>query len=410
LEWLHAQQDPVKLYWAGRDDQLEIAGVGCADRVSSIDSSDYAALLHRLRATISAGRGDARYFGGIRFDADGKRSEEWSSFGSYHFWLPRFEVHTDPSGSELVCNLAFPDDLGSLDGVVSSLFDLRWPTGLKPLLVRAASRRDTPDRASWAINVRRALDLFKQSELEKVVLARRTLIECEERPDPTTLLGQLRRATHEAFFFLFQPQDQVAFVGASPERLYSRSGRFVTSEAVAGTRARGRTQETDARTARELLASPKDRLEHEFVRQSISAALGPLCTTFHQDDSLSVMTLGSRMHLLSHMWGTLGHGVSDAELLRVLHPTPAVGGHPTRRAMRTIGAMEGFDRGWYAGPVGWIGADAAEFAVGIRSGIVANDRIALFSGAGIVEGSTPEGEWQEIEQKMSDFTKLLIDS
>jgi menaquinone-specific isochorismate synthase len=99
--------------------------------------------------------------------------------------------------------------------------------------------------------------------------------------------------------------------------------------------------------------------------------------------------------------------VTAVELLAALHPTPAVGGVPRDAALGAIRAQEPFDRGWYAGPVGWIGADAAEFAVGIRSGLVWPDRLALYSGAGIVEGSVPDREWDEIEQKIADFAAVL---
>jgi menaquinone-specific isochorismate synthase len=94
-------------------------------------------------------------------------------------------------------------------------------------------------------------------------------------------------------------------------------------------------------------------------------------------------------------------------VLGALHPTPAVGGYPRAGALGDIRALEPFDRGWWAGPVGWIGADGAEFAVGIRSGLVRGERLALFSGAGIVSGSVPEGEWAEIEQKIGDFTRMF---
>jgi menaquinone-specific isochorismate synthase len=105
--------------------------------------------------------------------------------------------------------------------------------------------------------------------------------------------------------------------------------------------------------------------------------------------------------------GTLQEGVSDAEVLDALHPTPAVGGYPRVEAFEEIRDLEPFDRGWYAGPVGWIGADSAEFAVGIRSGLVSGRKLSLFSGAGIVAGSTAEDEWTEIEQKIDDFTRIF---
>jgi menaquinone-specific isochorismate synthase len=99
--------------------------------------------------------------------------------------------------------------------------------------------------------------------------------------------------------------------------------------------------------------------------------------------------------------------VTDAEVLLALHPTPAVGGYPRREALEEIRALEPFDRGWYAGPVGWIGAEGSEFAVGIRSGLVRGNSLALFSGAGIVAGSVPEDEWAEIEQKIGGFVRVF---
>jgi menaquinone-specific isochorismate synthase len=116
------------------------------------------------------------------------------------------------------------------------------------------------------------------------------------------------------------------------------------------------------------------------------------------------MKLARGRHLRSKVHGTLREGVTDAVLLDALHPTPAVGGHPRDEALEEIRALETFDRGWYAGPVGWIGAEDSEFAVGIRSGLVRGGTLALFSGAGIVAGSVPDEEWAEIEQKIGDFT------
>jgi len=125
------------------------------------------------------------------------------------------------------------------------------------------------------------------------------------------------------------------------------------------------------------------------------------------EERLSEMKLARGRHLVSRARGTLREGVTDWDVLEALHPTPAVGGHPKEEALAEIRTSEPFDRGWYAGPVGWISADAAEFAVGIRSGLVSGRTLRLFSGAGIVAGSVPEEEWAEIEQKIGDFTRIF---
>jgi len=122
-----------------------------------------------------------------------------------------------------------------------------------------------------------------------------------------------------------------------------------------------------------------------------------------------VLKLPHVQHLKASLNGRLKPGVSDSDLLVSLHPTPAVGGYPTDRAVDEIFSLALFDRGWYASPTGWIGADAAEFCVAIRSGLIDRNRLALFSGAGIVAGSRPEREWDEIENKIGSFLSLITE-
>jgi menaquinone-specific isochorismate synthase len=158
---------------------------------------------------------------------------------------------------------------------------------------------------------------------------------------------------------------------------------------------------------RDLLGSEKDQREHAYVRESISEALIPLCETFYIDPVASEMKLTRGWHLLSRSRGMLRRDIHGSEVMRALHPTPAVGGYPTDAAMKGIRKREPFDRGWYAGPVGWIGSRGAEFAVALRCGLVKGRELSLFSGAGIVEGSRPADEWKEIEQKVSDFIRIF---
>lgn len=410
LRWLKYQQDAVKIYWSGRDDDRTVAGIGVADMFSKEGFSDYEALLTQVHTAILSGDEGLRYYGGIRFDRKQGIEPDWAPLGAYRFWLPRFELQTEAGQSKLICNLALPRDADRLDEILHWLDHLYFPVspnGDQATLGTLRSRANEPGPADWCDHVGWALDAFAATRLEKVVLARKATFTFAQNLPALELLDRLQSNTPECFHFYFQPEPNVAFIGASPERLYRRQVRQVETEAVAGTRPRGDTPEADARFAEELLQSEKERREQEYVRQSIAHAIAPFCSSFHQDADRSVMKLAQRMHLLSRFHGTLRAEVSDADLLRALHPTPAVGGYPTTDALRTIAALEPFDRGWYAGPVGWAGADSAEFAVAIRSGLVLGNRLALFSGAGIVQGSEPEAEWDEIEQKISDFTKLL---
>ena len=130
------------------------------------------------------------------------------------------------------------------------------------------------------------------------------------------------------------------------------------------------------------------------MRESIRKALDPLCQEFRIDEEASGLQQARRWHLVSRSSGLLQRGVHGSDVMEALHPTPAVGGYPVEPALAAIRDLEGFDRGWYAGPVGWIGPQGAEFAVALRCGLVRDRTLFLFAGAGIVEGSDPAAEWQ----------------
>lgn len=408
FRWLSEQEMFPKVYWSGREDRAGVAAVGAAD-LREAGVSEGAGSLSKLLASLpDSGVSGARYYGGARFDPLGKPDEEWAAFSAYRFVLPRFELHAGETETTLVCNLVLPKDTAYASKIVQDIEDLSFPEGTSgSLLPTPVLREDSPDLKGWRENVERALGAFSEGRLGKVVLARRAEFGFDGDLDPTLLLESLRAATPDCFHFYAEPEDGKAFLGASPERLFRREGRLVESEAVAGTRPRGASSADDEGLRDDLLHSAKDRVEHTYVSKGIREALGPLCEELEIEDHVSEMKLARGRHLRSKVRGTLRQGVTDAGLLDAMHPTPAVGGYPRGEALERISALEPFDRGWYAGTVGWIGADASDFAVGIRSGLVRGQTLALFSGAGIVAGSVPDEEWAEIEQKIGDFTGMF---
>lgn len=411
LKWLHAQPAAVKTYWADRDDAFTMAGVGVAHTVTGDESvPPYGPLFEQLRSGLSCAHPNLRYYGGFRFDAGRGTDPQWSRWGTYRFVIPRFEVLRTETGCCVVCNAHCGN--GHADEEVAAIErDLACLTlsedGRLDSTLRMLSRTDRPDRERWSAMIGDALGAFQRGELKKVVLARESRFEFATPPDPLHLLRRLSDAVGNAYLLMFQPCEGSSFLGASPERLYRRVGGYIQSEALAGTRPRGDSEAADAAFADVLLHDDKELREHGYVADGIRGAFESLCSEVREEEALSLVRLRDCQHLIRRFEGMLAEGKGEAEILEALHPSPAVGGAPGRAALDWIAREEPFDRGWYAGPVGWVGYESSEFAVGIRSGLIDGNAMSLYAGAGIVPGSDAAREWAEIESKLETFFTVL---
>ncbi|MGO9657725.1 MAG: isochorismate synthase MenF, partial [Acidimicrobiales bacterium] len=200
------------------------------------------------------------------------------------------------------------------------------------------------------------------------------------------------------------------FIGASPETLVRRTGRDVLSHPLAGTVARSGDTATDAALLAGLMASGKDRHEHQLVVDEIAAKLRPLCRQLEVPPVPSVLALRNVSHLGTELRGTLADGAtSSLALAALLQPTPAVGGLPSEAALSWQRANEGFDRGTYAGPVGWVDSRGdGEWALGLRSADVSGPHAALYAGNGIVAASSPEAELAETQLKLQALLAAMV--
>ena len=419
LAWLDAQTGSHRTYWRGRGEDEARASVGAA----LVVDGPLAEVAGRVARVLDALPPNARLTTTARFDARAEVGAEWAPFGSARFVLPRVEVRSDGRTASVAVHVAPGESPEAAHAAVEGLRPAAPPRSAD--LALPFMRRDDPDRAEWGRMLRWALGALAGADLrveggalQKVVLARRARFLFEEAVDPFALLRRLEAATPRCFHALVEAAGPeggaggAAFLTATPERLFRLDGRALQTEAVAGTRPRAASDAADDRLRDELLGSEKDRREHGFVRDRIAAALAPLTVALDVDGDASAMTLARGRHLYTGVRGTLAGGVGALDVLRALHPTPAVGGTPTDLALDAIDRLEPFDRGLYAGPVGWVGRDgagreAAEVAVGIRSGLVEGRTLSLYSGAGIVVGSDPAAEWAEIEHKIGDFARVL---
>ena len=416
LGWLSSQKDRAKTYWCGREQSrhcgFEMAGIGLADVVTAKEPLPYATVFDKLRSRLSSRFKNLRYYGGFRFYDKREVDKSWGKFGSFRFIIPKWEIYSAGGEVYFACNIqlepgSISPELG--DNLLNELDSLHFACShSNSYFPHPVSRMDTPNENAWQDMIERSLEAFETGELQKVVLARKSLFSFAEILEPLSLLRRLKSSSPNRFYFYFQPVQHVAFLGGSIERLYCKENRMLKSEAIAGTRRRGQTVAQDAELAKDLLQCDKDLREHNFVVENIKENLNKLCHTVDIDDEITILKLSQVQHLRCRLQGILAEDISDAEILQTMHPTPAVGGSPTEKAIAAIKKLEPFDRGWYAAPIGWVSHDASEFAVGIRSGLVAGNKLALYSGAGIVKGSTPKGEWAEIENKIANFMNAIM--
>jgi menaquinone-specific isochorismate synthase len=402
--WAVQQTHDEKLYWSDRNGAVEVAGIGEALVLSpsNPDTLDIGDIFDYGRKVLSSRHKHQRLYGGFSF-AD-STSEQWKPFGRYRFIAPSIEVGRDGDDYYAACQWRGNDEQKrALETLLKSthLSDSASPTHI------AQERVDTPTRVKWMENIERLLDLFEQGKVDKVVMARESKFLFNTPVDAFSLLKHLRDNTMRSYHYAFQAPQQSTFIGASPERLFKRDGELLYSEALAATRPRGTTLQEDDALAHSLLTSEKDHHEHQLVLDRIMILLGEFCSSISRDRGTEVLKLRHCQHLLCKVGGQLNHGDCDAEVLAKLHPTPAVGGTPKEEALHWIAELENFDRGWYAAPVGWISHDAVEFAVAIRSALVQGETVSVYTGAGIVPGSKPKAEWNEIENKMSEFRALF---
>lgn len=258
----------------------------------------------------------------------------------------------------------------------------------------------------WQEAVAEVVAAIRAGTVEKVVMARDVVARTSADVDVRHLLRNLADQYPTCWTFAVD-----ALVGATPELLVRRDQGLVACRVLAGTIQRTGDDAADLRHAAELARSSKDLGEHELAVQSVAEALGPYCSSFNVPDSPFVLHLPNVMHLASDVTGVVDRQTSPSSLAlaAALHPTAAVGGTPTPRAVEVLAESERMDRGRYAGPVGWMGADGdGEWGIALRSGEVTGPRsVRLFAGCGIVAASDPAAEVRESEAKLNPMRSAL---
>jgi len=369
----------------------------------------------------------ARLHGGFAFDAKGladraigdvRQAEFWDAFPAARFVLPSVEVEADEDGAWLTITRRFPErtpEADALDALRGRAERTReqlvegersGPAPRPP--PSAVSIEESVGPQIWASGVDRILSAIRRGEAYKVVLARPLDVTLREALDSTSVLTALRAANPLAHTYLVQFAPDRFLLGASPELIGSLRGGSFKTMAVAGSAPRGVDPDADDRLGRQLLASQKDRIEHEIVVEDIIEHLGGLGLRVGEVPEPDLLRLPRIQHLRTRLQAPVPNELRALALIRALHPTAAVCGRPRGAALEILAEQEPADRGWYAGPVGWFDAAGdGEFAPALRCAVARGPLLRLYAGAGVVEGSRAGAEWDETGVKLQTMLEAL---
>ncbi|MEC5228293.1 isochorismate synthase [Bacillus inaquosorum] len=348
-------------------------------------------------------------FGGFSFDPCEERGTQWDHFSEGDFFVPALMLTMTAEGPFLTVNRWVSEEEDAeavLEGLKAFAAELTVPDlDQESQAVIAASQE--LDKDDWLKAIETATSQIKEKQYDKVVLARELLLTFDGPVQIEPVLKTLLNDQQTSYVFAIEQEGQT-FVGASPERLIKRDGSTVMSSCLAGSIKRGADEEEDRRIGLELLNDEKNLLEHDIVVGMIHNAFISSCSEVEKPDGPALYKTKSVQHLFTPIVGQLRESASLFDLIEKLHPTPALGGAPQKKAVEVIRKIEPMSRGWYAAPIGWIDSqDNGEFAVAIRSGLIEGSTARLFAGCGIVEDSDPQLEYEETQIKLKPMISAL---
>lgn len=382
-------------YWAQPDRGEYRLGLGHALQVASAGPNRFAALSHAFAGLSSHWRHDSppSAFLGFAFD-EAARSE----FPNALLAIPAVMLHCRQGH----CSATFTTLAAALSGKCPGTV-AAWSSLLagRPIPRPWAPPRRLPQplaERAWLAKVQAALRDIAAGRLEKVVLSRRVRLGAKHPIAPVPLLAALVQRQPGSTIYAHGNR-QAVFLGASPERLVTLQDGQVKADALAGTAWPGSAS----------LRGDKNSREQSLVTAAIRAALTPLCGPLSESTAPQTLQVGQLTHLRTCLGGPVAPGVTLFDLIRALHPTPAVGGSPTPAALDWL-RRQGEERGgWYSGGIGCLDAGGeGEIAVALRCALISGKEAELQAGAGIVAGSQPEQELAETEAKLATLLDVLL--
>jgi isochorismate synthase len=402
-------------------DGSAVAALGAVWALEERGEERFGAVARRLRTLVGDAFADSPEgppgsgliaVGGFAFAADGGSSRRWQGFAPASLTVPEVSFARKADATWLTVNVtASPDDteddlLARVQRRLSELRAAPLPL-LDPAPAGAYEVRSAMPPSHYEEAVARAVQRIRGGELEKVVLAREVEVHAPLVHDPGAVVGLLREAFPSCYVFAIGRGD-ATFLAASPELLIRREGQRASTVALAGSARRSADPAVDDHLGEQLLHSEKDREENAIVARRIARVLSRHSVWVTAAPEPGLVRVANIQHLGAPIRAQLASPIGAVELAGLLHPTPAVGGEPSAVAQLLIPALEGLDRGWYAGPVGWTDSVGdGEFCVALRCALLRGRLATLYSGCGIVRDSDPAAELAESEVKLQALLPLL---
>ncbi|MFC4321672.1 isochorismate synthase [Litchfieldia salsa] len=351
-------------------------------------------------------------FGGFSFDPKRNKTSLWNDFSNATFVLPKILLSVIDGECYFTFNhISGPNgDTEVLDNIeeiknqlVNSMNEkIGHHEEMKKEFVKSEVN---PEK--WMSSVKEVVNDIKNGDVEKVVLAREINLTFKNQINIDEVLFNLREQQPMSYLFVFENK-HACFIGASPERLIKKKANTIKSTCLAGSIGRGQTINLDQELGKQLLQDQKNMIEHEVVVSMIKEAMIASCKTISSSNRPQLLKMRHIQHLYTPIKGEAKSDVSLLSMVKKLHPTPALGGFPSNKAIEKIREVELLDRGWYAAPIGWVdGNDNGEFAVAIRSGLLRGKDASLFAGCGIVADSDPIEEYKETNIKFKPMLSAL---
>ncbi len=405
-------------FWEQPAEQTALVGLGAATTIATNGNTCFTASASAWRAlmndavitsapaTLSTPNSGPVLFGGFAFDPLSPHTQLWADFPDGLLILPRFLLSYSANHVTLTINSMIQvsdnieqtaQQLGACVRQLQTAIKQASETHFEEAPGQLSQHEMQPASA-WMDMVANIVNSIQLGAFEKVVLARGIQVTLDDPAaafDISLTLQRLRESYPNAYVFAIQRGERF-FVGATPERLVQAQDGQIHTMALAGSERRGQTSAEDAQLGAELLRSEKNNNEHAIVVAMVRNALKNHCMNVHVSPVPQLLKLKNLQHLKTPIAGDLIPGRCILDVMADLHPTPAVGGFPRQSALDAIRDTEKLDRGWYAGPLGWIGASGhGEFAVALRSGLIDGGHATLFAGCGIVSNSEPQTEFAE---------------